>query len=407
MTTNAIIIRTAEAFLKGGRRGFFISRLKENLSNALRQVGPFKVREEHPFLLVLHENAEGISKLPPITVDEGVRAAISRTFGVAGFSPCRLVAREISQIEKEVEKLAVEALKGASSFKVQASRSDKQFPLDSMEINRRLGALVHTLTGVPVRLKDPDVTLHCHIMRRWAALYLEECKGPSGLPVGTSGHVLLLLSGGIDSPVAGWLAMRRGCTLDAVHFEALPYTTMEARKKVLDHCQLLSAHEPSLTLHIVPFGAIQATFADKAPGRLLVILYRRMMLRIASEIGLANGAEALVTGDNLGQVASQTLRNLAVIEAASRLMVLRPLLTYDKAETIEMARRLGTYDISIRPYDDCCSLFVPPHPETWADLSEVEEVEKAFDIEGMVRLALATTQRLTFVMGKGEESLTA
>jgi thiamine biosynthesis protein ThiI len=243
-------------------------------------------------------------------------------------------------------------------------------------------------TGVKVRMKEPAVTLHCHVMPRMAVLFLEAVRGPGGLPVGTAGRVMLLLSGGIDSPVAGWLMMRRGCDMDAVHFEAAPYTGPEARRKVEAIARSLAAHEAAMRLFVVPFGAIQADLRDGAPGRLLVVLYRRMMMRIACRLAGRAGALALATGENLGQVASQTLQNMAAIEAASCLPVLRPLLTYDKMETVALARRIGTYDTSILPYDDCCSLFVPEHPETAANIPAVEKIEARFAIDEMVDTAV-------------------
>jgi len=395
MKPNAILVRYAEVFLKRGRRGYFIGCLKDNLALQVRRAGPFKVREVHGFLLVVHADAQK-DHLPELPDLPALREAVARTFGVVGYAACRLVPREISVLERETAALADEDVAGAASFRVSASRSDKAYPLDSMELNRRLGAIIAEKTGAPVRLRDPAVTVCCHILKTGAVLSLEDHPGPGGLPVGCSGRVALLLSGGLDSPVAGWLAMRRGCILDAIHFEAAPYTTPEARGKVEDLARLLARHERALRLYVVPFGGIQAALREGAPGPLLVVLYRRMMMRIASRIAAAGGASALVTGENLGQVASQTLTNLGVIEDAADRPVLRPLLTYDKMETVAFARRIGTYPISIRPYDDCCSLFVPPHPETAADLAVVRGVEARFPVDRWVDEATAATEVLEF-----------
>lgn len=394
MTPNAVLVRYAEVFLKGGRRGFFVRRLKEALALQVSRAGPYRVREVHGFLIVVGEGSRG-DDFPDLGPCEGLFEAVERTFGVVGYTPCRLVPREVSVLEREVARIAGEDVAGAASFKVESSRSDKEFPLDSMELNRRLGAVIAGRSRVPVRLREPAVTVHCHILARHAVLSLDNRRGPGGLPVGSSGRVLLLLSGGIDSPVAGWLAMRRGCEVDAVHFEAVPYTTPEARRKAEDLARILARHERSLRLYVVPFGAIQASLRDAAPGALLVVLYRRMMLRIATRLAIAGQAQALVTGDNLGQVASQTLENLCVIETAAGLPVLRPLLTYDKMETVALARRIGTYEVSIRPHDDCCSLFVPAHPETAADPARVEAVEGRLDVEAMVARAVAAAETLT------------
>ncbi|MBM4396372.1 MAG: tRNA 4-thiouridine(8) synthase ThiI [Deltaproteobacteria bacterium] len=393
MKPNAVLVRYAEVFLKGGRRPWFEARLREAIDRQVSAAGPFRVREMHACMAVAHRDSKGWD-LPDIEVGDALNAAIGRCFGVVSWSPARIVAREISRIEAEVAAIADEDVAGAETFKVESSRSDKDFPLDSMELNRRLGGVVWERTRVKVRMKDPTVTVSCQILPKVAALFVETRPGPGGLPVGSSGRVLLLLSGGIDSPAAGWLAMRRGCEIDAVHFDAAPYTGPESRAKVEDLARLLAAHERSMRLHVVPFGALQADLRDGAPGRLLVLLYRRMMVRIASAIAAERGALALVTGENLGQVASQTLENLAVIEDATAMPILRPLVTYDKMETVALARRIGTYETSIRPGEDCCSLFVPDHPETAGRVARLREVESRFDVEAMVAAALKGVEAL-------------
>lgn len=395
MTTNAIIARYAEVFLKRGRRGYFVRRLKESLKRQVSGAGPFKVQDHHGFLLVVHQEAKG-GTFPEFELDDDLREALKRTFGIVSFSPCLMVPREISGIEKAIQRIAVEDVKGAATFKVDSSRSDKEFPLNSMDLNRRLGAIVADTSGVGVRLKDPEVTVSCRIMTRFAALYVEVIRGHGGLPVGSAGKVALLLSGGIDSPVAGFLAMRRGCIVDAIHFEAAPYTTPQAREKVETLARHLAAYEAELRLKVVPFGAIQADLRDKAPAKLLVLLYRRFMVRIATRLATELGCLALVTGENLGQVASQTLENMAAIETVTTLPVLRPLITYDKMETVALARSIGTYETSILPYDDCCSLFVPRHPETAAQVDVLEKVETGFDVERMVTEAVAATETLEY-----------
>jgi thiamine biosynthesis protein ThiI len=393
MKTNAILVRFAEVFLKGGRRQWFTARLKESLQRQVATAGAWRVRDRHGMFLVVHPDAKG-SELPDFEVGPDLEAAITRTFGVVSFSPCRLMTREISALEDLAAGIADAHVAGRATFKVATTRADKEYPLDSVAVNRRLGGIIHTRTGVPARMKDPEVTVHVQIQPHGAAVYLDVLPGPGGLPVGTSGRVLLLLSGGIDSPAAGYLMMRRGCTLDAVHFEAAPYTTPQAREKVEALAGMLAAYEPELTMHVVPFGGLQARLRDGAPGRLLVVLYRRFMMRIANRIAQAAGHQALVTGESLGQVASQTIENLSVIEAASALPILRPLLTYDKMEAVALARRIGTYKTSVLPHDDCCSLFVPPHPETAARLDRVLAVEADFDVEAMVDEAVAATEAI-------------
>ncbi len=395
MTTNAVVIRFAELFLKGGRKAWFTARLKESLERNIRRAGPFRVREGYDHLMVIHQHATG-AHLPDFEVTPELEAAFQRAFGIQNYSPCRLVPREIGVIESEVMQIADEHVAGASSFRIAASRADKEYPLTSMDLSVRLGAQVFLKHHVPGKMKDPAVTLGVHILPNHAMLSVRTVKGPGGLPVGTGGRVLLLLSGGIDSPVAGWQMMRRGCDLDAVHFDATPYTKVQAREKVETLARMLAEYQASMRLWIVPFAAVQAELRDHAPGRMLVVLYRRMMMRIATKLAVRSGAQALVTGESLGQVASQTLENLSVIEDASGLPILRPLLAFDKLDGILLAKQIGTYKTSILPYEDCCSLFVPPHPETAARLDPTREIESRFDVDALVDAAVAATEELQY-----------
>jgi len=388
MEWNAVIVRYGEVFLKGKNRGHFIGRLKKNIEALLKGVGEYRVREVQGFLLIQSKGRERIGDVAEVT------GALSKAFGVSSFSFCKTVPREISRLEKEVEAFAERVVLGKKSFKIEASRSDKEYPLNSMELNKRLGEVVLKKTGCPVSLRNPEITLYCHIMHKNAALFLDVCKGPGGIPVGCSGRVLLLLSGGIDSPVAGYLAMKRGCIVDCVHFDAAPYTTAKTRDKVIALASIIAKYEGKLRLFVVPFGGIQRQIKESAPAKLLVVLYRRMMLRIAQELANRYGALALVTGENLAQVASQTLENLRVIEEACDIPVLRPLLTYDKLETIALARRIGTYETSILPYEDCCSLFVPKHPETGAKLEVVKKVERKLPIDRLIEEAVMLAEEI-------------
>lgn len=397
MKTNAVAVRFAEVFLKGGRKNWFAARLRESLDRQVKRAGPFRVREAHDQFLVVHRDSAG-QVLPDFEVTDALRLAFDRTFGVAAWVPCRIVPREIGVIETEVMAIADEHVPGKSSFRIEARRADKDFPLNSMELNKRLGALVWLKHQVPGKMKDPDVAIQVHVTGKSVLLSVESHHGPGGLPVGTGGRVMLLLSGGIDSPVAGWQMMRRGCDLEAVHFDAAPWTKEEARAKTLELARLLSAYQANLRVWVVPFGAVQTALRDKAPGRMLVVLYRRMMMRIATRLATKVGAQALVTGENLGQVASQTLENLTVIEDAAGMPVLRPLLAYDKQETVELAKRIGTYATSILPFDDCCSLFVPPHPETAARLARTQEIEAAFDVEALADEAAAAAEEILITL---------
>jgi thiamine biosynthesis protein ThiI len=263
------------------------------------------------------------------------------------------------------------------AFKIEARRSDKRFPLTSLELARVVGGRVHEGAGLPVDVHAPELVIGIELAAAHAFVFAETVAGPGGLPVGTAGRVAALVSGGIDSPVAAWLAAKRGCDVRGVYFHSFPYTGDRTREKVLAACRQVARWHGPLDLWVVPFTAVQKALRAAGPAELAVVLYRRSMMRIAGRIARREGAQALVTGENLGQVASQTLENLAVIEQAATLPVLRPLLTYDKLETVALAERIGSYAISIQPYEDCCSLFVPRHPATRARLGPVQAVEGA------------------------------
>jgi len=299
-------------------------------------------------------------------------------------------------MEQVMNEIADQDMAGVQSFKVDTVRTVKDFPLDSMELNRRLGGVIFEKTRTPVRMKNPDMHINVRVLANSVAISMETIRGPGGLPTGSSGKTMLMLSGGIDSPVAGYQVMRRGCDMDAVHFDASPYTPPESREKVEKLAGMLAKYERGMKLFVVPFGSVQAELRDHAPGRMLVVLYRRMMLRCAAELAKRVGALAIVTGDNIGQVASQTLENMTVIGQATDMTVLRPLLTYDKMDVVDLAKKIGTYDTSILPFEDCCSLFVPPHPETAAELEYVLNIEKDVDIAGLVERAVNEVELMTF-----------
>jgi thiamine biosynthesis protein ThiI len=277
---------------------------------------------------------------------------------------------------------------------VETNRRDKRFAMTSQEVSRVVGGRVAQATGLPVDVHAPRAMLRLEIGAEASFLFSRMLPGPGGLPVGTAGHVALLLSGGIDSPVAGWSAMRRGCTLSAIYFHSFPYTGDRTKEKVLDLARRLSPWHGRIAVHVVHFTEAQKALRAHGPGELAVLLYRRMMMRVASRIAAADKARALVTGENLGQVASQTLDNLAVIEDAAELPVLRPLLTFDKSEIIARAQAIGTYDLSILPYDDCCSLFVPRHPATHARVHDLGRAEAGLDVAAMADELAAKAERI-------------
>jgi thiamine biosynthesis protein ThiI len=281
------------------------------------------------------------------------------------------------------------------SFKIDARRGTKDFPLDSMQLNQNLGAYVQSLTKAAVRMENPDVVFFVEIVGKRAFLYLSKIAGAGGLPSGTGGKVLCLLSGGIDSPVAAFRLMRRGCRVHYIHFHSFPDTTVESQEKVRRILRILSRFQLESPLHMIPFAELQREIVAYAPPSLRVVLYRRFMLRIAQAVAEREKASALVTGDSLGQVASQTLENIRTISAATTLPVFRPLIGDDKEEIIRIAREIGTYEISILADQDCCSLFVPRHPETMSKLEQVERAEQGLDIPRLIQTALSgATQEL-------------
>lgn len=395
MKTNAVMVTFSEVFLKKGKRPWFLSRLKTGLERQLAKAGNYRVRELYSMLMIVSADSKGW-ELVDFEIDDALKNAFQHSFGIVAFTPSRVIPREISLMERAMDEIADEMMAGVPSFKVDTIRTVKDFPLDSMELNRRLGGVIWEKTRTPVKMKDPALTITVRILPAATAISVETIRGPGGLPSGSSGKTLLMLSGGIDSPVAGYQIMRRGCSMDAVHFDAAPYTAPEAREKVEKLAEMLAGYQKGMTLHVVPFGSVQAELRDHAPGRMLVVLYRRMMLRCAAVIADRAGALAVVTGDNIGQVASQTLENMTVIGQATGMTILRPLLTYDKMDVVDLARKIGTYETSILPYEDCCSLFVPPHPETAAELQRVLDIEHEIDIDALVARAVSESECVTF-----------
>jgi thiamine biosynthesis protein ThiI len=320
---------------------------------------------------------------------EVIRGRVSQVFGVANFSRAGRVAADIDAIATAV----LEDLAGQSfeSFRVVARRSDKRFPLTSPEIEREVGGRVKTATKWPVKLERPALVIHVEMLANEAFYYFGKERGAGGLPTGTGGRVACLLSGGIDSPVAAYRLMRRGCTVTLVHFHSYPILSRTSQEKVREIASLLTRYQQRTRLCLVAFGDIQKQVLLTVPASLRVLVYRRLMLRIAESLARRWHARALVTGEVIGQVASQTLENMTVIGAASGMSVLRPLVGMDKDEITAEAIRLGTYPISIVPDEDCCTLFTPSHPETRGRIDEIEAVERALPIEELVTRAAAET----------------
>jgi tRNA uracil 4-sulfurtransferase len=381
-----VLCRFGEIFLKGDNRPRFERTLAENARRAVEGVPEAHVTMPHGRIVV---------EVPTGEMEDAC-ARLARVFGLVSLSPAQTVAPEMPAITAAAVATARAALLRvpARTFRVEARRSDKRFPLSSPEIGREAGAAVADAIGLPVNLSAPELTVGIEVGTDAAYVYAETRPAPGGLPVGASGRALLLLSGGIDSPVAGWLAAKRGLALDGLYFHSPPFVGEKSRDKVISLGRELARWQALRFLFVAPFTEAQKRLRDAGPPELAVVLYRRMMMRVADRLAEKLRAGALVTGENLGQVASQTMPNMAVIENASRHLVLRPLLTNDKTETIALARRIGTYDISTLPYDDCCSLFVPQHPATNANLIGVERAEARLDMAAEADAVAAAAEQI-------------
>ena len=384
------LVHYHELALKGRNRGFFEQRLVHHLRSALKDLGRIKVESLPGRIRVSFP--EEISR-------EAIQSRLSRSFGVANFCFAGSVPTSISSpdltslkeaIGKELPNLSFD------TFRVSSKRAEKRFPKTSVDIDREIGEFVCRQTGKKVSLSRPDVTIHIELMKEEAYFSFSKVPGPGGLPVGTSGKVICLLSGGIDSPVAAYRMMKRGCKVVFVHFHGRPYLSRVSEEKVREVVNLLTSNQLYSRLYLVPFGEIQREIVLGAPAPIRIVLYRRMMMRIAEEVAAQEQAWALITGDSLGQVASQTPENLGVVTAASNLPILRPLIGMDKLEITEQAQRIGTFETSIEPDQDCCTLFVPPHPRTKCRLDDIEKAERNLDVSSMVKQGIAGAELAEF-----------
>lgn len=389
-----VVIHYNEIGLKGKNQPLFTRRLQANLLRATAGAGVRRVEERSGrMVLFLTREADW-----PV-----IRERLRAVFGIANFALAERVELDMAALKTAVGK----ALQGRSfrSFKVATKRAYKQFPLNSEEVNRELGAFIQGETQAAVDLERPDLTVHVEVLPRDIYFSCGREAGPGGLPLGVSGRVVCLLSGGIDSPVAAHRLMKRGCQVVFVHFHGAPFLDGTSRAKAADLAQALTRFQYQSRLYLVPFGEIQREVVVGAPAPLRVVLYRRLMGRIAEEIARREHAKALVTGESLGQVASQTLDNLAVIEEAVGMPVLRPLVGSDKEEIVQQARELRTYETSIIPDQDCCRLFVPQHPATISTLEEVRAAEANLNIEKLVQMGLDQVEIQAFEFpGEGRET---
>jgi len=375
---NSIIVHYQEIALKGNNRPWFVSRLARNIRTATKGTGVREVRVLMGRLeILLNDDADW----------KAVRDRVSDVFGIANFAHARSAPLDVDAIAAQI--LDDLGERNISTFRVSAKRADKRFPLTSPELEREVGGRIKEARGWTVNLAKPELTIHVEALTEEAFYYFDKEPGAGGLPAGTSGRVACLLSGGIDSPVAAWRLMRRGCRVTFVHFHSYPILSRASQEKARELVALLTKFQYDSRLFLVPFGEIQQRVVLAVAPPLRVVIYRRLMMRIAEAIARRSRAQALVTGEVVGQVASQTLENLSAINTVVRMPVLRPLVGLDKDEITAEAQRLGTFAISIIPDQDCCTLFTPRHPATKARVQDVERAEAGLPIEDIVNDALA------------------
>lgn len=388
MANELILVRYGEIGLKGRNRSQFLNTLAENIRRGLANVPSAQVTRTQGRLYVEWAGEQ----------KEHVYEVLGSTFGVVSFSPAVKVEATVEAIFAEAARaLAVQVEQSSAAprtFKVEARRADKTFPLNSMELNRQVGAhLLKSQADLRVDVRAPDVTVNVEVRDEGVLVFSQVIPGPGGLPVGSSNRAMCLLSGGIDSPVAAWFAMKRGIRLEAVHFHSFPFTSERSLQKVIDLSRILARYSGWMTLHVVHFTEIQTELQKKVPDSFGITIMRRFMVRIAERIAAQRKGLALVTGESVGQVASQTLESMAAINDVTTMPILRPLVSLDKAEIIDHAQRIGSYETSILPYEDCCTLFVPKRPQTRPRIDRTREIESVLDVDGLIERALAQTRR--------------
>ena len=378
-----IMIRYGEIGLKGRNRSDFEKRLLENIKITFGKEVDIHIRHKRLILPVVNEET--------LKLYERLRFVA----GIQSYSLAYMTDHSKDQILKAIIELVENEKDGVSTFKVETRRSYKKFPWSSMEFSALMGEeILKRFPHLKVNLKEPDLLIGVEIREEGAYVFTEKAKGMGGLPVGSSGKGMVLLSGGIDSPVAAWMMMKRGVRIEAVHFASPPYTGEQAREKVFDICKVLARYSNGfLTLHMVPFTKLQLSIHRSVPTKYSLVAQRRAMVRIAEKLAIHRKADVLITGENLGQVGSQTIENMKTISSAASIMVLRPLVGLDKQEIIALARTLETYEISIRPFEDCCTIFVPKHPATRSTPELLENLEKSIqDYEKLIEEAIENVE---------------
>ena len=379
-----ILIKNGELALKGLNRSTFEDILIKNIRKRIKPLGEFEYRKEQSTVSVIPIDEY-------IDMDE-VSDRISRVFGIAAYSRALQVEKDMTVILENAPDYLSEQLKEAKTFKVEGKRSDKKFPLKSPEISAQVGgAILSKFPHLKVDVKNPEILVTIEIREKFAFIRGNQTKGAGGMPTGTAGKSAILISGGIDSPVAAYMMAKRGLVLNAIHFASPPYTSPQSEEKVHNLLRKVSRYCGNICLFTVGFTEIQEEIRDKCPEELFTLIMRRFMMRISQRIADREDCKALITGESLGQVASQTLNALACTDAVVGMPVFRPLIGLDKDEIIKVSRKIDTFDISIEPYEDCCTVFTPKHPKTRPQLSIIETAEQALDVVSLIERALANT----------------
>ena len=380
-----VIVKTHELALKGKNRPWFMRKLTDNLRIATRGSGVERIWKGQLMVGLTLSDEECWPE---------VKSRLKEVFGVAKFYKAYELPQDLDGLKARIP----EFLEGRtfSSFRITTNRADKRFPMNAEEVNRDLGAFVKDLTGAQVNLKYPELSIYVDIQTSGFLVYFDEVKAHGGLPVGVSGKVAVMLSGGIDSPVAAWQMMKRGCQAMFVHFHSYPLVDRTSMEKAVDLVEHLNRYQYESNLFMAPLAEIQKKIILTCPPSYRVVLYRRFMVRITEVLARRNRAKAIITGESCGQVASQTLENIAVVDQSAGMPILRPLIGHNKEEIVNMAQNIGTFTTSILPDQDCCTLFVPKHPETKADLDTVLRLEESLSVDEIVKDAVENTERRHF-----------
>lgn len=377
-----LLCKYGEIVLKGANRRYFEDMLCKTLRFRAKHFGHFTVTRSQSTIVIEPQDASADL--------EGMLDSASKVFGIVGISRCAVCEKDMDRIRETVRDYIPQFLEGKRSFKVVAKRSDKRFPLDSMEIGREIGGeVLSVVPRIKVDVRDPEIVVQVEIREFGAYIHAGQLPAAGGLPVGTNGRAMLLLSGGIDSPVAGHMIAKRGVELSAVHFESFPYTSERAREKVFELARIMAQYTGSFDLHVVSLTHIQELLVKNCEEDYFTLILRRYMMTIADRLAHANGCGGLITGESLGQVASQTMQALGVTDPATSLPVFRPCIGLDKEEIIRIARKIGTFETSIQPYEDCCTVFTPKHPKTRPELAKVLEQQARLDFDALVDEAIA------------------